>query len=264
MLEKILKEEAENISRIYKVSSREARETLEKILVQDPNLKKELSNAKTAKDLTRKRVFKDFVKKARKEIYYQLRTYRKDGPSEVESHRSTDERRPYERQFFGQVEPFFKDARFILDLGGGVFPLTFDFEKYQKIKAYIWIDKDKNSYQKLLDYKKSRGLSQLFLYPHTFGEEPWENYLPEGAKKFDFTFLLKTLPVIYRQERALFDKLLKLPSDKLLITGNKESMVKRVKIEKREDSVLQSYIRLSKRVVLKKVEIPNEFGYILN
>lgn len=263
MLEKLLRDEAQKISNLYKISSDRAFEKLKNSLENNLKLKELVHQESNIKDVQRTSLFKDFVKSVRKEIYYQLRTYQQSGSKEVETHLSTRERQPHLEQFFKQIDPYLKNSHYILDVGGGLFPLTFDFDKHNQVKSYAWLDKDDKSYKKLLKFKKLENLEQLHLYPYKIGEENWHKYLPESVNEFDFVFLLKLIPVIYRQERELLDIILEIPAKRFLITGSKESMVKRVNIESRENKVLQNFIKESNKIIRKKIEIPNEFGYIV-
>jgi hypothetical protein len=262
MLERILQEQAEKISRTYKISTEKAKKRLEDNLSKLPELQKIMKETKRIKDVYRTRIFKDFIKKSRKEIYYDLRTYQKGG-SALESHVSTRERAPYLNQFLEQLDPFLSKASHIIDVGGGLFPLSVDFEKYKNIKTYVWLDKDENSYQKLLKFKKNNSLNNLYLYKHSLGKEPWQSYLPETVNEFDLALFLKLVPVLARQEKGLLETLSEIPANRILVTGNKEAMVKKIDIEERERKVIEKFIKNSSKVIIKQIEIPNEFGYLI-
>ncbi|MFC1722415.1 hypothetical protein ACFL0C_02065, partial [Patescibacteria group bacterium] len=91
----------------------------------------------------------------------------------------------------------------------------------------------------------------------------WNYYLEENEKEFDLAIMMKLVPVIARQQKELLNYLSHVPAKHILLTGSKESMVKKQSIEKREDAVLQRFIKLCGRNVIKRFEIENEFGYLI-
>nr|MBP7928060.1 hypothetical protein [Patescibacteria group bacterium] len=126
---------------------------------------------------------------------------------------------------------------------------------------YTWIDKDKKSYNKLLDFKEKHNLQVLNLHCQSIGELSWGSYRENG---YDLALMLKIVPVIFRQEKLLFNLLANIPANTYIITGSKEAMVKKKNIEDRENSVIQRFIGLTGKEVKRKFEIENEFGYVIS
>jgi len=263
LTQKIILEQTKKICEIYKISPDDVKKRLQNKIDQNNELLDTIKSAKNTKKVYRTRVFKDFIKKTKKEIYYDLRTYQKSSNEKgalSQEHVSTKERSPYLDSFFEQVDEYVKNAETVLDIGGGLFPAQFPFDNYLKLKHYIWIDKDKRSYQKL----KKQNYKNVNLYNHHIGQNKWEQYLPKGKTQFDFVFMLKLVPVIARQEKQLLKTLTEIPFKRALITGSKEAMVKKVDIEKREYTVIRDFIENAGFEIVKKIDTPNEFGYIVN
>ena len=255
----VIKEQTDKICEQYKISKEEVSKILLNKLENNPDLLNLATGSATTKEVYRTKKFKDFIKKTKKEIYYDLRTYKKESDNLISSHISSKERAPYIKNLFKQIDGYLKNAETVLDLGGGLFPASFPFEKYPKLKTYVWVDKDKNAYQALKDqnYKK------VFLHNYSIGEKDWDYYLPDDKKKFDFVFMLKLIPVIYRQHRELLRHVSETPFKYALVTGSKESMVKKQDIESRENKVITGFITNSGKKIVKKIDLPNEFGYLI-
>jgi len=264
--QKLIQDQTKKICRVYKISPEKASEKLLKEMDSNLDLIELVNSAKSLKHVYKTRLFKDFIKKVKKEIYYSLRTYQKpenNADNEnalVDTHISTKERSPYIKHLFKQIDEYVKEAETVLDVGGGMFPALFPFEDYPNLKYYIWVDKDKTSYQKL----KQQNYQKLTLYNHRIGEYDWSEYLPEGKDKFDFVFMLKVVPVIARQEKELLDELINIPFYKAVVTGSKEAMTKKINIERREDAIIREFLQKAGWGITKKVDIPTEFGYIVD
>lgn len=263
LIQNLISEQTKKICKTYKIEPQNVQKRLQQDIQSNQELSDLINKAKNLKQIYKTKVFKDFIKKIKKEIYYDLRTYQKDFDKKgtlTDTHISTKERSPHLKNLFEQIHEHLKNSETILDIGGGLFPASFPFENYPNLKHYIWLDKDVKSYQKL---KKQKYIN-VRLFNDRIGEKDWHEYLPEGQMQFDFVFMLKLIPVVARQENKLLDELGKTPFKLALITGSKEAMVKKIDIEKREDAVIKDFIEKSGWNVLKKVDIPNEFGYIVN
>ena len=264
MFEKLIAEQTKAICKTYKISEKDAKSALESAFAANPKIMELLDNETELKKIYRTSEFKNIMKKVKKGIYYGLRTYQKDDLSLEESHISTKERAGQVTNLLSQLDNTLSAAENILDIGGGMFPATFPFKKFPGIKNYTWIDKDTQSFEKLQVHKQQADLNNLYLHNETIAEARWEDYLPESVQEFDFVFMLKLIPVVYRQERDLLDKLAKVPAKHILITGSKEAMVKREDIEWREDKTLRKFIQISGFEAIKRVDIDSEFGYLLS
>lgn len=289
MLQNLLDAESRHIAKKYKISAGEALEALEEKLAKNPSLLKKAEQFDSVEKLSRTSEYKNFIKVVRKDIYYSLRRYhsepnwlkrtwielseslKKDQKDEAQkllreitlSHVSTKERAVHIDEFNKQLVNFGKESQNVLDIGGGLLPMTFPFESFGRLENYVWLDKDKKAEEMLVKFKELFAAKNLSLFSHKIGEKPWEFYLPKGKTDFDLVLMIKLVPVVWRQERHLVQTLAQIPSKKILITGSKESMTKHESIQKREDIILHEFIKLTGKQVTGKLDIPNEFGYYL-
>ncbi len=258
----LIEEQATKICEDYKISKDDAIKALKDGIHSNHQLQTALTTETTLDKIYRTRVFKDFIKKVKKEIYFGLRTYQKKSDSLVDSHISTLERSPYINSLISQVEDTLLNSNVVLDLGGGMFPASLPIEMLQKIYRYIWIDKDKTSFEKLSQFKDDNSLSTLELYNHKIGEKDWAFYL-DGSPSFDFVFMLKLVPVIARQEKELLTFIATIPAKFIFVSGSKEAMVKKQNIESRENKIITDFIKNTGKAVVKRIDIDNEFGYLI-
>ncbi len=278
----LLDEDISKILKTYKISTKDAEKIINKNLEVNPKLRKLLDDRDES--VKRTREYKDFIKKVRKEIYYKLRRYSldKDGFNArldvlrnakktndkmfywfVQNHASTRERSPYIQEFNKEVVNFIKDDECILDLGGGLYPLTLPISALNNLQQYVWIDKDKDSGNVLEIFRKTMDKPKISLYNEPIGVKEWQEYLPNNTNAFDTVLMLKLIPVIQRQEKELLQILAKVPAKRIIVTGSKEAMARNRDIEKRERLVCEKFIKLTGRSVIGQLEIENEFGYVL-
>jgi len=251
-------EEAQKIVSKYKISNEDAKKRLEEELSKNNQLLSAIDKAASLKEIERLAVYVSFIKKFKKDVYYFLRQYHQKGTSS-EEHISTKERLPYVQAFNDQIVEKYGNVRNIIDVGGGVYPLTFPFEKFSQLEHYVWIDKDPKAYETLLKLENPK----LVLYNESIGDRFWEKYLPENISEFDLALMIKLVSVVWRQERDLVSLLTEVPAKTILVTAPKESMTKKESIERRERSVLEKFITLSGRTVVGELDIENEFGYFI-
>ncbi len=278
----ILDEDISKILKTYKIPPEEAKKVVTKNLDVNPKLKKLLEDSNG--NVKRTREYKDFIKKVRKEIYYKLRKYsfdkegfdaqvgylrsldKSDGkPFEwfVQNHTSTRERSAYIQGFNKEIVNFIKDDEYILDVGGGLYPLTIPFSALNNLQQYVWIDKDKDSWSVLELFRETINKPKISLYNEPIGIKEWQEYLPDNVAVFDTVLMLKLVPVIQRQEKELLEILAKVPAKRFIVTGSKEAMTRNTDIEGRERFVCEEFIKLTGRTVVGQFEIENEFGYVL-
>lgn len=253
--------EAQKIVSKYKITIEDAKKHLNIELGKNIPLLSAVEKALSLKEIERLAVYTAFIKKLKKDIYFSLRQYHRDtAVTSVDEHISTQERSPYIDSFNEQIVAKYSNAKNIIDIGGGVYPSTFPFEKFPKLEHYVWIDKDPKAYDVLtrLDNPK------LVLFNESIGDRFWEKYLPEDVHEFDLALMIKLISVVKRQERDLIDLLAKVPAKAFLITAPKESMTKKESIERRERSVLKNFIKTSGREVVGELDVENEFGYFLS
>ena len=114
----------------------------------------------------------------------------------------------------------------------------------------------KNSHQ----IKSQLNIPEIILYNESFEQRKWNEYF---SNEPDLVLMLKLVPVIWRQQRNLIEKLASIPGKALLVTANKESMTKKANVVKRENAILLKFIKLTGRKVTRKIDTQNEFGYLL-
>ncbi|EKD99483.1 MAG: hypothetical protein ACD_22C00249G0001 [uncultured bacterium] len=260
--------EADNILQKYKGQRSEVESLLAAELSKNKIFLSKIENASDFKELYKLSGYKNLIKKVKKQVYFGLRQYRTKlvSPDSVQSsevnypyeHVSTRERAPFIQEFNTQLK-LYSDSKNIVDVGGGVFPLTFPFADFPKLQDYVWLDKDKKAYEVLLGTKNSK----LKLFNDPIGKKLWSTYLPGGAFEFDLVLMLKLISVIWRQEKNLIPILAAIPAKVILVTAPKEAMTKKQTIQKREDAILKKFIKLTGRKVLGTLDIANEFGYFL-
>lgn len=282
-MDELLKDGAQIISQQYKISYEDTLKRLEEQYSKDLKLQKRIQGITSAHEISRIREYKDFLKKAKKDIYYSLRQFhadehgeqallgeiRKGNPDKqlyyqlAQTHISSKEREPHIEAFNKQLLLLAENSSSILDVGGGVFPLRFPFEKFPNLTDYIWIDKDTRAFKTLEPFADTLENVNLELHNESIGEHPWESYLPQGQTQFDLVLMIKLISLIYRQERAFIKYLTEVPAKRILVTSPKESMTKNQSIYYRENEILKEFIKVSGRRVINRFEIPNEFGYLL-
>lgn len=231
-------------------------------------------------NIQRTRKYKDFIKSVRKELYYRLRQFKSDdgifanllnqaqnSPSHdvftqiVNAHISTKERQSDIASFLDQIKDELSPVHNVIDLGGGVFPLQLSYDFVPDLENYVFIEKDKKSAEVVEAFAKTKNV-KIYVHAEEMRTDT-SKYFPPKVTEFDLAIMLKFIPLISRQDRHLLDAVAKLPAKKLLITASKESLTKHIDIESREDGILREFIKLTNRKILKRIDISNEFGYIL-
>lgn len=254
-LDEFLELEKDNILKKYKAESSSVLGELRDSVSRIPGFLKIIENAEDIKDIQKRKEYKLFSKKARKDIYYSLRQYHRAG----DEHISTKERAPYLEEFLSPLIQRYPDLEIIMDIGGGLFPAAFPFEKFPKLQYYIWVDRDKKAYEELRKLNNPK----IKLYNESIGEHPWKHYLPEGYSEFDLAMLIKLISVVWRQEKDLIPLLTAIPAKTLFVTIPKESMTKKESVEHRERATLSRFVQLSGRKLVGTSDIQNELGYFL-
>lgn len=292
-LSDFFKAEAFRISKVYRISQDSAETILRNKFQKNKTLVEKAHASMELDDIKRLREYKDFLKNVKKDVYYLLRQYytpedkdnfiniitkleqhitkritpeiEADFERLTEFHTSTRERNPHLDKFNNFLFQNFNNCVSIFDIGGGVFPLTFPYIKFQLLHNYIWLDKDELAFRalKLREHYKYNQDLEFGLYNERIGQRDWTYYLPKGHTQFDLVLMLKLVPVIWRQERTLILKLAKIPAKHILLTGSKEAMTRKENIYRKENQSLKRFIEYTGRKVVKTFEFENEFGYVL-
>ncbi len=289
--EQLIDEETEKICKRYRIDPETARERfLFHFQKEAPRLNRALSKSPET-DIRRLKEYKQVVKQVRKRIYYGLRQYhgeendqalladelkqaaapgqnRKKIESLVDrllfTHVSTRERRPHYPAFYQILFDRIGSPRTVLDLGCGLHPLSFPFRKQgRSVKKYVAVDRDPNVAEilKCCELLAKPAFFQILIAD--FADLHWEDLTKPEDTLFDVAFLLKLVPVLYRQNRKLLSHLETVPAKYMVVTGCVESMVRKENIERREKKAIYQFMETSGRKILAEFRIENEFGYIL-
>lgn len=289
-VEKFIKNEAINICKKYKIDANQVREIIITNLDDKIKVLKDILENYSNKDITRSKPYKEFKKHIKKRVYYYLRQFQRNKDKENQlklqldslgqqnnnskeinniilelllCHVSTEERFPYYEKFYKLLFDLIKPQRIILDIGCGIHPLSYPFKLGELPEKYIAIDNNLTSINIIRVFAKTMGLTNLIPIHANISETNFNTLLTNSDDKFDIVFMLKLIPLIYRQNKNLIPKLINIPAHKILITGVKEAMTKKVNIKKREDILLKRFIKESNRKAIGSIEIENEFGYLL-
>lgn len=289
--EEILNAEVRAICKRYRVDPQEARRILERNFASRPDLVHKIVKSYPEEDVTRFSDYKKVIKNARKQVYYHLRQYhrakeREDrlkkklgrvvgtwgDPEQVKqiiadllrTHASTRERFDHYKKFYKNLFDLIEPPRAILDVGCGVHPLSYPFNKRaERPEIYVAIDKDPNAIETLTVFAPCVTPARLMPMCADFAAIRWADYLVDEIDLFDIAFMLKLIPVIHRQRRELLPKLVEVPARQVLITASAEAMTRKEYIARREDRVLRDFIEMTGRQIAGTFRIENEFGYLL-
>ena len=256
-------DQVNKVTKRYKVSEEEARSYISQLLSAQPKLLEQIQNADSLESVERLADYKLFIKKAKKGIYYKLRQYHGKGDSAVKEHISTNEREPYINEFNEQIVKHNPNVRTVLDIGGGVYPLSFPFNRFPRLESYTWLEKDARAFQTLSKNLLKLENAKVTLFNESVGTHPWDHYLPANHLEFDLVLMLKLVSVLGRQQKHLVPLLTTVPAKTILVTSPKESMTKKESIEHRERKTLMAFVEITKRKIVGTLEIGNEFGYFL-
>jgi len=286
----LLEKEVAAIIERYKISREDAEKKLCAAFAEKAGLLEKINARYALEDVTRWREYRDTLKKAKKKIYYSLRRYRRNpergdaltrtlrdaviagkSAGDIESirtallrsHASTDERFPYYDRFYDSVFSAASPVSSVLDLGCGLHPLSFPFEKQPAGGIYLAVDRHPDIIEILTLYAKCTGPWKLLpILSGLDGFDPGP-YLSEGKRSIDLIFMLKLIPVLERQKRHLLSGLASLSARVMLITASVEAMSRKEKIAAREDRSLRHFIDMTGREIDQKLSLPNEFGFFL-
>ena len=284
----IMESEVKAICKRYKISPQDARNILMDHFGAHPDLLKRIDSYFEDEDVTRWMEYKKVIKAVKKKIYYKLRRYHQDEekddllvkeleheiihssrPEKIRDicdsllrvHVSTKERHPYYHDFYEGLFEIIDRPKKIIDLGCGIHPLSYPFDKTNRqAVTYLAIDKDRISMNILNIYSKYD--SRIIPMFANIMDLDWRNCI--GVEKFDFAFMLKLIPVVQRQDKELLKRLASVPADSILITGSIQSMTRKENIARKEDRILREFIELSKKRIINKFNIENEFGYLIS
>ncbi|MBV8827183.1 MAG: hypothetical protein JO220_19535 [Hyphomicrobiales bacterium] len=254
-------------------------EDLQRIVLRDPSPDR----------VKRTAAFKRAAAAAKKAIYYDLRRYRRvdqsytaalqeletlprQGSSEhvtailhaaAARHVSTAERLPHVDEFFDLLAGKIDRIESIIDVGCGLMPLLFPFERFPGLKRYCACDRDAAVIDAVDAYARWRG--DDILVGCTWDIASGWNAVAGGhqVESFDLALMLKLVPVVDRQDKGLLETLAEVPAAIAVITGSREAMVKRNAIGRRELRVIERFARRFDLTELATFETGDEVGLVL-
>lgn len=252
-------------------------------MMKNEEVSKLIIGAASAKQLSKNATFRNFIKKNKKELYYKLRQYKSSDEDKQELmqalseakadasnekrvelleklaafHVSSQERFSENEKFYDQLAGIMGDAVSIVDVGCGVQPLFFPKHEFAGVKKYVALDKDKESVKLMQAFKEVFSEQYEWLFPQVWNiSEGW------GEDSFDVALILKVVPVVKRIDPFLLDVLAQVPAKAVVISGVKESMVKKHDIEHKERKAITSFIKAAGREEVGSFELENEFFII--
>lgn len=290
-LMEILEAEAAAICKHYRVEPEVAKQLLAATFASRPSLLQKIAAKATQQDITRLREYKEAVKEARKQIYYHLRRYHRDkegedqlteklaclvkeaaSPAEIKrvtdellrTHISTQERFDHYQVFYDALLAITPPPSTILDMGCGIHPLSYPFQKEGRhTRLYLAIDKDWEAINILETFAPAVAPAKLIPLCEDIAQLDQQDYTVYGVDSFDLVFMMKLIPVISRQSKALLPKLVDLPARQILVTASTTAMTREEEISRREDHLLRQFIKMTNRPILHTLRIESEFGYLL-
>lgn len=266
---------AEQLARRYRVDSTQAAIMISENWRKQPRLVAAVSEATSAAEVRRLRVYRTAVAAVKRDTYQRLRRYRAEpaafddalaalsalepGTSGDElagrleavaaAHVSTEERLPHWDQFLAVLlaaldgEETGPGGRTVVDVGCGVLPLLLPVPELASrgVTGYWALDKDEHAEAALRAYAALR--ADAWLRPAVWNvTDGWGPLLEAGLPAdCDVGLLLKVVPVVARQSPDLLPVLAGAPAGRLLISGSRIAMAKRQDIERRERRVVQRF-----------------------
>lgn len=287
----ILQSETAAICQRYRIEPAVARQIIAETFASRPALLQKILATHPRQDVTRLSDYKAAIKQARQRVYYHLRQYHRDHTQEtllkqrlshlvrssappdqlqpvitelLRAHISTQERLDHYGAFYHTLFSILPPPRTIIDIGCGLHPLSYPFTTAgQQSELYLAIDKDPQAIQLVAAFAPTATPAHLLPLVSDIGLLNWQHCLVDGLYPYDLAFMLKLIPVIARQQKALLPLLAAIPARRILLTASATAMTRDEAITRREDHVLQQFIKMTGRPVLHTFSITNEFGYLL-
>ncbi|MDM8522329.1 hypothetical protein QUF80_03065 [Desulfococcaceae bacterium HSG8] len=287
--EDIIEQEVGAICGRYRIEPEMARRFLEQGFYRRPDLLGKILKRYPDEDITRLRDYKAVIKDVRKKIYYHLRQYQSDREKSRElrekleqqisasadikhirqitdelllTHISTKERADHYPVFYEKLSELIARPRTILDIGCGIHPLSYPFEKEKGPDIYVATDRDPDVIDILTTFAPCIKPARLIPLCADIAGIKAADYLTDYAP-FDIAFMLKLVPVLHRQHKEVLPLLAEVPARRILLTASAESMTRKEIIMRREDKILHRFMKMTGRDVMGSFRVGNEFGYLL-
>jgi 16S rRNA (guanine(1405)-N(7))-methyltransferase len=274
----------------YRIEGAAARALILDVFSRDTALRAAAESAGSAEKLQRTRAFKAAATRAKQRIYYGLRRYRATGSelsavleplralapgaageereravrAALESHRSMGERLATLGEFYERLFAAVGQPRTILDIGCGLQPLAFPLDSAgRSVERYVALDEDAQAIAAVDAYSRVRADGRLSGVRSDLSAG-WAAALSGcGQTQFDLALMLKVVPVVDRQNRALLETLAETPATRWVLTGSKVALAKRKNIENRERGTLESFVKMAGRKVLDEFAVGEEFALLV-
>ena len=292
----LMREIVDRTVKQYRIAPEDAERIIGESLTSNAALKKVVAQSPSPDQLKRSRAFKRAVSEAKRQVYYQLRSYQPsiasdadpravldslldprahDGANDecerarrlvLERHASTRERSPAASEFYEQLFRRLDPPRLVLDVGCGVHPLMFPFDHpgAERIEQYVALEKSPDDVAVVEAYARRFRSDTMLPLAWDLGDG-WSGVVERtGCAEFDLALLMKLAPVIHRQQRELLPVLAAAPARTWLVTGSRISMTKRVSIERRERRVLREFVKMAGREVRDEFVVGEEFAWIVD
>lgn len=288
---------AEVVAKRYRIDVETARTLILEAWAAEPALWQQAAQEPDPARLARTRAYKQAADRAKTKIYYHLRRYRQDDPglhdaaarlrelaaagvgigdpqalaardAVVRSHVSTRERLEDLEAFFTALFELVPAPSSILDLGCGVMPLLYPFERsftdtHSSTTTYLALDRDAVAVEVCAAWAGLVGEERLRARRWSLDEGFAGITGPEAGGTFALALALKLVPVVARQERERLPTLAAAPARRLLVTGAKQAMVKRRAIDRREERTLRSFADDHGLAIVGTLDTPSEIGFLL-
>ncbi|TMI99512.1 MAG: hypothetical protein E6G97_21570 [Alphaproteobacteria bacterium] len=278
---------AADIAAAYRIDRDAAAARILEIWQRDAALKEALAREPSDDRVMRMRAFRQAVASARRTIYFDLRRYRQDESdlphaarqlgsvppgaepqrvaevvrSAASTHVSIAERLDHIEDFFAALLEAIGEPEHLVDVGGGVLPLIFPFDRVPTLRRYVLLERDPAIVGAVAAYSRWRGDGIIAAQVWDI-KDGWDAVtVPEPG--FDVALMLKLVPVIRRQFPQLLATLGSVPAQRVIVTGSKQGLVKRRSIVRRELGVIQDFAEHFEFEEIGRFETADEVGLIL-
>ena len=277
---------AQEAARRYRIGADQARGCIERSWRSHQALRALARKTPSPRALARTRLYRQAASQAKKDIYYRLRRYRPESEAFfrglerlrraaagadcqaacealARSHASTAERWPDLDGFLECTHPVWRDCATLLDVGCGLMPLLFPFDRVgDRLRRYVACDRDARCIEAVdARGQVAPGVLEGRVWDIGDGWEALETQT--GIKRYDAAFLLKLVPVVARQQPRLLATLADAPADWLVVTGSRQALARRQDISRRERAVIGSFAKRHGLVVESEFETPSELGLVM-
>ncbi|HEU0097444.1 MAG TPA: hypothetical protein VFQ67_01590 [Allosphingosinicella sp.] len=288
LIEQLVAEAAAATARKYPIALDSAADILRARFEADDALLKAGERASSLKQLQKMRACRDAVDAAQRAIYFDLRRYRRNEEEMAEaieaierappgedpgsvaaaidriraSHVSTAERSDRAGELSGLLAQVLEGAVTVADIGSGVFPLLFPFDRLPRLRTLLALDRDPAAVRALQAYSRWRGDGRLSSHLWE-AADGWQRLLETFPDGVEAALMLKLVPVVGRQTPELVETLARVPARRLVVTGSRQAMAKRASIEDRERRTIERFAAQGRWTIADRFQTEDEVGLVL-